>query len=213
METFALGITGISGSGKTFFIQKLKEQLKDLVAIISFDDYYKPYEDQAVDAAGITNFDLPDALFYDQFHQDLNTLLQGHPVVIKKYHFENYEAPESTEIIAPAPIIIAEGLFVFHFPEIDHLLNYRIFVESDLNLSLNRRLSRDTSERGIPEERSLYQWHHHVMPAYEQYILPHKTRCNMVIENQGPYLDNLHSILHQIKEKAHPSIAQQIWTP
>ena len=197
METFALGITGISGSGKTFFIEKIKEAMGDKVAVLSFDDYYKPIEDQREDANGVINFDVPQALYHEQFHQDLLQLLQGRPVVIKKYQFENFEAPETTEVIYPAPFIIAEGLFVFHFKEIDGLLNYRIFVESDLELSLNRRLARDTRERGITHERSLYQWNYHVLPCYRDYILPHKNRSDLVVFNESEYQENLQLILSE----------------
>lgn len=205
-EAFVIGISGISGSGKTFFIQKLKEKLKDNVAVISFDDYYKPKHEQATDEHGIINFDLPQALYHERFQADLMNLIQGHPAIVKKYHFENNDAPETSEVIYPAPVIIAEGLFVFDFPEIDGLLSARIFIETDLNISLERRLERDFAERGIPRERSLYQWNNHVLPAWERHIYPHIDRCSLVIRNNGPHEENLKNILSLINKSAHPAI-------
>lgn len=210
MVPFVIGIAGISGSGKTFYINQLKNMLNEHVCVISFDDYYKPLHEQKKDENDITNFDLPDALFHEKFAQDLMQLIEGHDVLLKKYNFENYEAPERVEIVSSAPIIIAEGLFIFDFPHIDKLLDYRIFMEADLNISLDRRLKRDTAERGIPEDRSLYQWHNHVMPSYNNHILPHKQRCELVIKNHGPADENLVAIKQSILNKAHPSVIATI---
>ncbi len=201
-----IGISGISGSGKTFYLNQLKERLGSAICVISFDDYYKPLHEQENDSEGVTNFDLPTALYHERFTEDLMKLIEQHPVLLKKYNFENYEAPETVEILHPAPIIVAEGLFVFEFSEIDALLDMRIFMNADMEISLQRRLARDAAERGIPEDRSLYQWHNHVMPAWENYILPHKNRCDLVIENDGPPDTNLQEIVSIIRRIAHPSV-------
>lgn len=209
-EKWVIGITGLSGSGKTYFIERIKEKLQEKVAIISFDDYYKPLQEQQTDEKGITNFDLPGALYYQQFHEDLLKLMEDKPVLLKKYNFENYDAPERVDVIESAPVIIAEGLFVFDFPEIDSLLSCRIFIETDMQLSLERRLDRDMRERGIPRERSLYQWHNHVMPAWDKHILPHKERCDLHILNDGPADKNTERILQHIVQNAHPVVLQEI---
>lgn len=209
-EKYVIGITGLSGSGKTYFIERIKEKLQEKVAVISFDDYYKPLHEQKKDENDITNFDLPEALYHQQFHEDLLRLMEDKPVLLKKYNFENYDAPERVDIIEPAPVIIAEGLFVFDFPEIDNLLSCRIFIEADMQLSLNRRLDRDLRERGIPRERSLYQWHNHVMPAWDKHILPHKDRCDLRIFNNGPADENTGRILNLIASNAHPEVLQEI---
>ena len=209
-EKCVIGITGLSGSGKTYFIERLKEKLQEKVSVISFDDYYKPLQEQKTDDQGITNFDLPDALYHEQFQEDLLKLIEDKPVLLRKYNFENFDAPERVDIIDPAPVIIAEGLFVFDFPEIDGLLSSRIFIEADMELSLERRLARDMRERGIPEERSLYQWHNHVMPAWEKHILPHKVRCDVQIHNTGPSEENTRKILQHIATIAHPEVLKEI---
>ena len=209
-EKWVIGITGLSGSGKTYFIERIKEQLQEKVAVISFDDYYKPLHEQQTDENGITNFDLPDALYHQQFHEDLLKLIEDKPVLLKKYNFENYDAPERVDIIDPAPVIIAEGLFGCEFPDIDHFLSCRIFIEADMQLSLERRLERDMRERGIPRERSLYQWHNHVMPAWDKHIAPHKKRCDLHIINDGPAEENTRKILQHIVQNAHPEVLKEI---
>lgn len=186
----------------------LKEKLGDLVCVVGFDDYYKPLEFQVLDAHGEANYDLPTALYSDKFHEDLLQLLEYHPVLIKKYQFEHYDAPEVIEPIYPAPILLVEGLFVMEFEAIDALLDYRVFIDCDLDLCFERRLTRDIAERNIPRKRSLHQWEYHVMPAYQNYILPHRDRCNLVIENNGPANENIQKIVDFVKKTAHPSVSQ-----
>lgn len=210
IEPFVIGLTGLSGAGKSFYVNALKERLGEFVCVVGFDDYYKPLEFQEVDEHGEANYDLPGALYSDKFHEDLLQLLEYHPVMIKKYQFEHYDAPEVIEPIYPAPILLVEGLFVMEFEAVDALLDYRVFIDCDLDLCFERRLNRDIAERNIPRSRSLHQWEHHVMPAYEKFILPHKERCNLVVENNGPAEENIQKIVDFIKKTAHPSVSQLI---
>jgi len=94
------------------------------------------------------------------------------------------------------------------FEAVDALLDYRVFIDCDLDLCFERRLSRDIAERNIPRNRSLHQWEHHVMPAYENYILPHKNRCDLVVENNGPAEENIQKIVDIVKSTSHPSVSQ-----
>ncbi len=208
IEPLVVGLTGLSGSGKSYFVNKLKEKLGDHLTIVGFDDYYKPLEEQLIDDKGEANYDLPSALYSEKFHQDLMQLIEYHPVVLKKYQFEHYDAPEVIEILSPAPILIVEGLFVMEFEPVDQLLEVRLFVECDIDLCFERRLARDIAERNIPESRSRHQWNHHVLPAYEQFILPHKNRCDLVVENTGTGEENIRKIIEIIKQKAHPTVQQ-----
>jgi uridine kinase len=208
IEPLVVGLTGLSGSGKSYFVNKIKENLGDNLTIVGFDDYYKPLEDQLIDEEGEANYDLPSALYSDKFHQDLMQLIEYHPVVLKKYQYEHYDAPEVVEILSPAPILLVEGLFVMEFEPVDELLEVRFFVECDIDLCFERRLARDIAERNIPESRSRHQWNHHVLPAYEKFILPHKNRCDLVVENTGAGEENIRKIIEIIKQRAHPTVQQ-----
>lgn len=200
-NTHIIGITGLSGSGKTFYLDKLKSVFQEQVCLLSFDDYYKPLEEQIADENGRVNFDLPESLYHGKFREDLIQLGLNRPVVFNKYQFQNYDAPPVVSIIEPAPVIIAEGLFLFDIPEIDSLLDLRVFIETDLEISLQRRLTRDINERGISEELSLYQWHNHVLTAYHKHILPHRHRCDMVINNNTDYEPALNKLISLIKTR------------
>lgn len=210
MDSLLVGISGLSGSGKTFMLEHLKQALGKAACFISMDDYYKPYEQQQQDDQGVTNFDLPEALEYERFIMDVEQLLMGRPVMLRKYQFENFGAEEQFIRLDPAPIVIAEGLFVFHFPEVRNQMSLRFFIESDLALSLQRRLDRDTSERGITLERSRYQWDHHVMPGYQKYVLPWRDSCDLIIHNDGPPHGHVENMRRLIMERMSPEAMARI---
>lgn len=210
IQPFVIGITGLSGSGKSFYVNLLKEKLGNNVCIVGFDDYYKSLDQQIADENGEINYDLPTALHQDKFHADLLKLMDYQTVVIKKYQFENYDAPDVIEIMNPAPILVVEGLFVLDYKPVNNLLDFRIFMDCNLELCFNRRLLRDVTQRNIPENKSKYQWKNHVLPAFEKYILPYKYNCNLVIENNGSPDENIDAIIQEIKMMAHPSVAIQL---
>jgi uridine kinase len=210
IEPFVIGITGLSGSGKSFYVNLLKEKLGNHICVVGFDDYYKPLEHQIADDNGEINYDLPSALHQDKFHTDLLKLIDYQYVEIKKYQFENFDAPEIIETVYPAPILLVEGLFVLDFEPVNSLLDFRIFMDCELELCFNRRLLRDVSQRNISESKSRYQWTNHVLPAYEKFILPYKENCNMVIENNGVADVNIETIIENIKLIAHPTVTSQL---
>ncbi len=210
IQPYIIGVTGLSGSGKSYYVDRLKEIFSKNITIIGFDDYYKPLEEQHIDEYGEANYDLPTALYSEMFYEDLLKLIEYHPVMIKKYQFEHYDAPEVIETVSPAPILLVEGLFVMEFSKVDALLDYRIFIDCDTDLCFNRRLKRDMAERNIPEKRSLHQWKHHVMPAYNNFILPHKEKCDLVVINDGPADKNIQIIVDSIYSEAHPTVLDVI---
>lgn len=184
--TKIIGICGISGSGKTFYLNKLKDDLSEFhITTISFDDYYKPIHFQKKDENGKINFDLPSALNLQKFLEDLENIRNGKPIEIEKYHFNNNFKSKEKIILNPAPIIILEGIFIFHFNEILKVLNYKVFIEADLQTTFERRKNRDIKERGLNEDEVIYQWENHVLPSFQNYILPYKEHADMILHNNN----------------------------
>lgn len=183
-KPFLVGIAGGSASGKTYLLHSLLRHFdKDEICLISQDHYYKPIEFQEKDENGEVNFDLPQGIDRESLLQDVETLKSGNPIYKKEYTFNNPNATPQMLAIHPAPVIVIEGLFIFHFHELAELFDLKVFVDADDHIKLNRRLIRDQVERGYSEETILYQWHNHVMPAYREFLLPYKDSSDYVIHN------------------------------
>lgn len=181
---FTIGITGGSGSGKTYFIKLLSERFPaDLICLVSQDHYYKSREFQWKDENGIINFDLPTGIDEEALLRDLKLLKSGQSVQVKEYTFNNPSATPSILHFKPAPVIIVEGLFVQYFPGIEKELDLKIFVEARNHVKLTRRIRRDNEERGYPLDDVLYRYENHVMPIYERLIKPLKHQADLVIPN------------------------------
>lgn len=183
-KPYVIGIAGSSGSGKTFFLKHFLNHFQpDQVTLISQDDYYIPANTKTKEENRLYNFDLPTAINREAFFQDIKQLFEGNTVHRQEYTFNNPNRTPKLLEINPAPILIVEGLFIFHYKEVNDLLDYRIFLDADEPVALDRRLRRDLAERGYDHDDVLYKWINHVVPAYEQYLLPFKPACDLVIIN------------------------------
>ncbi|HEY3403523.1 MAG TPA: uridine kinase [Ohtaekwangia sp.] len=183
-KPYTIGITGGSGSGKTYFIRSLSSRFsEDELCLISQDHYYKPRHLQIKDEKGVENFDLPESIDREKFHDDILRLKNGEVLEKKEYTFNNAKANAKTLVFKPAPILLIEGLFVQHFPEIEQELDLKIFIEAKDHLKLSRRIRRDNEERGYDLDDVLYRYQYHVMPVYESFIKPLKHAADIVIPN------------------------------
>ena len=181
---YTIGITGGSGSGKTFFLQGLAGRFtSDEMCVISQDNYYWPRDQQPVDAKGVKNFDLPGAIDHVSFHADLVKLKAGQDVVKKEYTFNNPAAEPKLLTFKATPLLVVEGLFVQYFKEISKELDLKIFIEAKDHVKLGRRIKRDQVERGYDVDDVLYRYQHHVMPVFESMIEPLKFQSDLIIPN------------------------------
>ncbi|WP_437918188.1 uridine kinase family protein [Sphingobacterium sp. LRF_L2] len=183
-KPYVIGIAGSSGSGKTFFLKSfLNHFLAEQVTLISQDDYYIPANTKTKEENRHYNFDVPTAINRLAFFHDIKELFDGHTVYREEYTFNNPDAVPKILEIKPAPILIVEGLFIFHYEEVNELLDFRIFLDAEESVALARRLKRDLIERGYDHEDVMYKWNNHVVPAYNEYLAPFKPICDLVIIN------------------------------
>lgn len=195
-----IGIAGGSGSGKTRFINELKSSFQTgEVTVLSFDNYYRPIHEQPLDENGIENFDLPESLDETRFYNDLVKLKSGEPISLKAYTFNNLDATPEVIKLNPANILVVEGIFTFYFEKINKLLNLRIFIEAPDYLMLSRRIIRDGKERGYDAEDVMYRFQNHVVPAYNQYIGPLKSKSDLIIPNHTDFTSALDVISKYIQ--------------
>lgn len=201
-KPFTIGITGGSGSGKTYFLQGLSARFAaHEICLISQDNYYKPRDQQPIDENGVKNFDLPVSIDREAFRHDLLILKSGQNVVKQEYTFNNPLAETRMLEFKSAPIIVVEGLFVQYFEEISNELDLRIFIEAKDHVKLGRRIKRDQVERGYDIDDVLYRYQYHVMPVYERLIEPLKHHADLVIPNNSKFERALEVLVAFLKSR------------
>jgi len=201
-KPFTIGITGGSGSGKTFFLNGLSSHFRDSeICLLSQDNYYKPRETQPTDQQGYQNFDLPTAIDHQAFLNDLRKLKSGQSVVLREYTFNNPKAEPRLLELRAAPLIVVEGLFIQYFEEIDREIDLKIFIEAHDHIKLTRRILRDQKERGYPLDDVLYRYQYHVMPVYDSMIRPLQHKADLVIPNNDHMGRALEVLVRFLKSK------------
>ena len=183
-KPFLIGLTGLSGSGKTTFLQRLEQTFgKEQLSVISQDNYYKPREQQKTDKQGIVNFDLPTSIDREAFYKDIVQLMEGKTVYREEYTFNNKLAVPKMLEFNSRPLILVEGIFIYHYKEVRKLLDLKLFLHVKETTALGRRIRRDQIERNYPLEDVLYRYEKHVLPSYERFIKPYQTEADLVINN------------------------------
>ncbi len=185
-----IGITGGSGSGKSSLVEALRRSMSSkMVSVLTQDDYYLPIEQQHRDGKGEVNFDLPTALDQNKFVSDIKKLRAGEPVHLKEYGFNLDQSEPVSKVVRPNTVLLVEGLFLLNDQHVRAELDHTVFVETDGKTQLQRRVERDLTERGYSRSKVRYQWNNHVMPAYEEFLLPYRESCDLVLKNEGDLED------------------------
>ncbi len=202
-KPYVIGVAGSSGSGKTVFLNCfLKHFSQHQICLVSQDDYYKKLTvEMTPDENKHHNFDLPDCIETQQLEDDINNLLAHQTVYKQEYTFNNPLAKPKILEIKPAPILIIEGLFIYHYAKVNPLFDYRIFIDAPEEIALERRLKRDLVERGYSADDVHYKWNNHVKPSYQKYLLPHKETCHQVIINATNQIDVILELSKEISSR------------
>lgn len=194
-----IGLCGGSGSGKTSLVEKISAELDpNNITILSMDDYYKTLDKQSKDKNGEVNFDLPSAIDIERIVSDLKKLKNGESVELLEYTFNNPAAEPKSKYLEPNKIVIIEGIFLFYFQEVLDLVDFSVYINVDLNLQYERRMKRDLMSRGYSEEQINYQWTNHVVPCFENYILPFASKADIVLNNNSHNDFNIEPVLNKI---------------
>lgn len=201
-KPYIIGITGGSGSGKTLFLNQLKKSFDaKTVTCVSQDDYYMPREFQLVDKNGQHNFDRPESIDYEHFASDLKALSDGKEIEKEEYTFNNPNVVPKKIIRRPAPVILVEGIFIFHYKKIAELIDLKIFIDAKDYIKLQRRLKRDREERGYDADDVLYKYENHIMPSFQKYIAPYKETADLIVPNNTGFDSALDVVKAVIQSK------------
>lgn len=205
-KPYLVGIVGGSASGKTTFLRELVARIPPkLCAVVSQDNYYRHVNEQEHDEHGIPNFDLPTAIHRDRLADDLAKLMRGESIVRTEYTFNQRDRVGHLITTESAPVIVIEGLFIFHYEEIRNQLDLRVFIDADIEVCRIRRIERDQRERGYAPNFTEYQWANHVLPAYQRFILPYRDESHLIVANHGAYEKGLEVIADHIAARAKTS--------
>ena len=180
-----IGIAGGTGSGKTTLMDNIIEQFRDVVTVLSHDNYYKRRDDLTYEQRCGINYDEPDALETDLMAVHLDKLRHGEAIDCPVYDFTQHNRSGETVRIVPKNVIIVEGILIFENKPLRDLMDIKIFVETDADVRLCRRILRDVTKRGRTLESVLSQYQNTVKPMHEKYVEPSKKFANLVVLEGG----------------------------
>jgi uridine kinase len=181
-----IGIAGGSGSGKTLVAQTLVDALgSGRVVMLQEDSYYKNLAHMPSAGRIRVNFDHPDAIDHRLLANHLRQLLDGQAIEHPVYDFKTHSRKSETRRVGPQRVIILEGILVLAVQEIRELMDIRIFIDTDPDLCLMRRLKRDMHERGRTVDSVLQQYEETVRPMHLQFVEPSKRYANVIIPHNG----------------------------
>lgn len=198
-NTLIIGIAGGTGSGKTTLMKRLVERFGDDVTVVSHDNYYRRLDHLTMEERRKVNYDEPAALETELMAQHLETLRSGQAIDCPVYDFSEHNRSSETIRIEPRRVIIVEGILIFENEELRNLMDIRIFVDTDADVRLCRRIRRDVTKRGRTLESVLSQYQDTVKPMHEKYVEPSKKYANIVVPEGGKNLVALDMIIGRIQ--------------
>jgi len=200
-----IGIAGGTGSGKTTIAKKIKHHCGDDVLYIAHDSYYKDQSHLTMEERKKTNYDHPDALDTFLLVRHLRQLIKGKSIAMPVYDFTVSNRLHETVQTDPKPVIIVEGILTFENKELRNLMDIKIYVDTDADIRLGRRIKRDVEERGRTLEYSLNQYITISRPMHLTFIEPNKKYADIIIPEGGNNKVGIRMITHLIEKTASPS--------
>ena len=198
MDVMILGIAGGTGSGKTTLTRRLKERFGDEVSVVYHDNYYKRRDDLTYEERCAINYDHPNAFDTDMLLEHLAQLKAGHAVECPVYDFTVHNRSDKTVLVQPAPVIIVEGILLFAFPELCDLMDIKVFVDTDADVRILRRIVRDVNKRGRTLESVISQYLTTVKPMHEQFVEPSKRKADIIVPEGGKNTVALEMLVHRV---------------
>lgn len=198
MDVMILGIAGGTGSGKTTLTRRLKERFGDEVSVVYHDNYYKRRDDLTYEERCAINYDHPNAFDTDMLLEHLAQLKAGKAVECPVYDFTVHNRSDKTVLVQPAPVIIVEGILLFAFPELCDLMDIKVFVDTDADVRILRRIVRDVNKRGRTLESVISQYLTTVKPMHEQFVEPSKRKADIIVPEGGKNTVALEMLVHRV---------------
>lgn len=186
MDTILIGIAGGSGSGKTTLANRLIEYFgENEVSLLRHDNYYKRHDEMTYEERTRLNYDHPDAFDTELLCRHIGELKAGRPVEMPVYDYSVHNRSDQTTTVLPNPVIILEGIMIFAEPELVKRMDFKIFVDTDADERILRRIIRDVNHRGRSLESVIDQYRTTVKPMHDQFVEPSKRKADIIIPEGG----------------------------
>ena len=184
-EILVVGVAGGSGSGKTTLVNNLVTRFGDQVSIVHHDNYYRAHDDLTYEERTRLNYDCPEAFETEMMVEHLHLLRQGRSVHCPVYDFTVHNRSGETVVIEPRPVILVEGILIFAEKALLDLMDIKVFVDTDADVRLARRVVRDVESRGRTVHSIVDQWQTTVKPMHEMYVEPSKKSADIIVPEGG----------------------------
>ena len=184
-DVITIGIAGGTGSGKTTITRRIMQEFGGDVSVVYHDNYYKRHDDLTYEERTKLNYDHPNAFDTPLLIEHLEALKAGEPVECPVYDYTVHNRSEKTVTIRPAKVIVVEGILIFAEPELCRRMDIKIFVDTDADVRILRRLQRDVDERGRSVKSVINQYLDTVKPMHELYVEPSKKNADIIIPEGG----------------------------
>lgn len=199
MDVLVIGIAGGTGSGKTTLMKSLMGQFGEEITVLSHDNYYRAHNDLPYEERCKLNYDEPAAFETELMVRHLEELRAWHAVQCPVYDFTVHNRSDQVILLEPKSVIMVEGILIFQNKALRDLMDIKIFVDTDADIRLCRRIKRDVNKRGRSMESVLLQYQATVKPMHDQYVEPSKKFADLVVLEGGKNLVALDMIMNRIQ--------------
>ena len=201
MNTILIGIAGGTGSGKTTLADKLVDNFgNDEVSILLHDSYYKRHDNMTYEERSQLNYDHPDAFDTELLCEHIRKLKAGEAVEMPVYDYTIHNRSDKVVQVNPAPVIVLEGILIFAEKELCELMDIKVFVDTDADVRILRRIVRDVKERGRSLDSVITQYLTTVKPMHEQFVEPSKRRADIIIPEGGENVVALDMLIQRVRK-------------
>lgn len=205
-KVIIIGIAGGTGCGKSTMINSIKQEFSERITIISHDFYYKRHDELSFEERKLLNYDHPNAFDTDLMLEHIKSLANGKSIERPVYDFTIHNRTDATVTVKPAKVIIVEGILIFESKELRDLFDIKVFIDTDADVRIIRRIIRDVKERGRSLDSVVNQYLTTVKPMHEQFVEPGKKFADIIVPEGGYNLvalemlnERIHALLEQSK--------------
>ena len=184
-DVMIIGLAGGTGSGKTTITRRLMQRFGADVSVIYHDNYYKEHHNMPYEERAKLNYDHPDAFDNELFIRAIRDLKAGKDVVCPVYDYSIHDRSDKTIVVKSAKVVIVEGILIYASKELRDLMDIKLFVDTDADVRILRRIKRDVRDRGRSLESVIDQYLTTVKPMHEQFVEPSKRYADLIIPEGG----------------------------